>query len=160
MRALAYRYLVMNWGPVPIITNNLDLLSDTSISRNTVPSVWKFITSEMRAVAEDLPETPIKPGRLTKWSAQGMLARFYLTRAGVEANGSGPRNQTFLDSAKYYADNVIRNSGNQLLSNYANLFLFPYDNNAESLFSLQWVFVPNAYGTQNRVCLLYTSRCV
>ena len=100
MRALAYRYLVMNWGPVPIITNNLDLLSDTSISRNTVPSVWKFITSEMRAVAEDLPETPIKPGRLTKWSAQGMLARFYLTRAGVEANGSGPRNQTFLDSAK------------------------------------------------------------
>ncbi|MEO5996665.1 MAG: RagB/SusD family nutrient uptake outer membrane protein [Chitinophagaceae bacterium] len=149
MRALAYRYLVMNWGPVPIITNNLNLLSDTSISTNTVPSIWRFITNEMRATVADLPETPVRPGRLTKWSAEGMLARFYLTRAGVEANGSGTRNQTFLDSAKYYADDVIKNSGNQLLKNYADLFLFPYDNNAESLFSLQWVYVPGSYGTQN-----------
>jgi hypothetical protein len=149
MRALAYRYLVMNWGPVPIITNNLNLLSDTSISKNTEASVWKFITNEMRAAATDLPEVPVRPGRLTKWSAEGMLARFYLARAGVEANGSGPRNQAFLDSAKYYADDVIKNSGNQLLNNYADLFLFPYDNNAESLFSLQWVYVPGGYGTQN-----------
>lgn len=149
MRALAYRYLVMNWGPVPVITNNLTLLSDTSIARNTVPSVWKFITSEMHAAAADLPETPLRPGRITKWSAEGMLARFYLTRAGVEANGAGPRNQTFLDSAKYYADDVIKNSGNQLLKNYSDLFLFPYDNNVESLFELQWVYVPGGYGTQN-----------
>lgn len=149
MRALAYRYLVMNWGAVPIITNNLTLLSDTSISRNTVPSIWKFITSEMRAAAADLPETQIRPGRLTKWSAEGMLARFYLTRAGVGANGSGQREQIFLDSAKYYAQDVINNSGAQLLRKYGDLFLYPYDNNAESLFELQWVFVPGAYGTQN-----------
>ena len=64
MRALAYRFLVMNWGPVPIIENNFDHLYDTSISRNTVTSVWRFITSEMRAAAEDLPETPVS-GRKT-----------------------------------------------------------------------------------------------
>ena len=29
MRALAYRYLAMNWGEVPIIENNLELLHDT-----------------------------------------------------------------------------------------------------------------------------------
>jgi hypothetical protein len=150
MRALAYRFLVMNWGEVPIIENNLTLLSDTTISRNTIPSVWKFITKEMREVAADLPLTPIRPGRLTKWSAEGMLARFYLTRAGVEANGSGPRNQVYLDSAKYFAQDVIANSGNALLKNYSDLFLFPYDNNAESLFSLQWVYSgPNDWGTQN-----------
>jgi hypothetical protein len=149
MRALAYRFLVMNWGAVPIIENNLTLLSDTSISRNTIPSVWKFITREMRAAAADLPETPLRPGRLTKWSAEGMLARFYLTRAGVETDGSGPRNQVFLDSAKYYAESVIKNSGATLLKNYSDLFLFPYDNNSESLFSLQWVYSPGAWGTQN-----------
>ncbi len=149
MRALAYRFLVMNWGPVPIIENNLELLTDTSISRNTVASVWKFITKEMREVAADLPETPLRPGRLTKWSAEGMLARFYLNRAGVEADGAGTRNQTFLDSAKYYAERVIKNSGAALLKNYSDLFLFPYDNNAESLFSLQWVYSPGAWGTQN-----------
>ncbi|MEO5893646.1 MAG: RagB/SusD family nutrient uptake outer membrane protein [Ferruginibacter sp.] len=149
MRALAYRFLVMNWGAVPIIENNLALLSDTTISRNTVPSVWRFITNEMRAAAADLPTTPVRPGRLTKWSAEGMLARFYLTRAGVEANGAGPRNQVFLDSAKYFAQDVITNSGASLLKNYADLFLYPYDNNAESLFSLQWVYSPGAWGTQN-----------
>ncbi|MEO6732531.1 MAG: RagB/SusD family nutrient uptake outer membrane protein [Ferruginibacter sp.] len=149
MRALAYRFLVMNWGPVPIIENNLELLADTSLSRNTEKSVWKFITKEMRAVADDLPAVALRPGRLTKWSAEGMLARFYLSRSGIESNGSGQRNQVFLDSAKYYAESVIKNSGASLLKNYADLFLYPYDNNSESLFSLQWVYSPGAWGTQN-----------
>ena len=148
MRALAYRYLVMNWGEVPVIENNLDYLTDTSLRKNTVPSVWRFITREMRAVAEDLPSTPYAPGRLTKWSAEGMLARFYLTRAGVESTG-GQRKQEFLDSAKYYAQDVILNSGKSLLPNYADLFKYPYDNNNESLFELEWVYQPNSWGVQN-----------
>ena len=149
MRAVAYRFLVMNWGAVPIIENNLDLLGDTSISRNTVQSVWKFITNEMRAVVEDLPATPVRPGRVTKWSAEGMLARFYLVRAGVEGTGPTGRNQVFLDSAKYYAERVITQSGASLLPDYAKLFTFPYDNNAESLFSLQWVYAVGSWGAQN-----------
>lgn len=152
MRALAYRYLVMNWGPVPIIENNFEKLYDTSITRNTVSSVWRFITREMRAAAEDLPEVSPEPGRLTKWSAEGMLARFYLTRAGVEASGQ-TRNQQFLDSAKYYAQRVITQSDRQLLPNYADLFKYPYDNNRESLFELQWLFTggTGTYGLGNSV---------
>jgi hypothetical protein len=149
MRALAYRFLVMNWGAVPIIENNLTLLSDTSITRNTVSSVWRFITNEMRAVAEDLPETSVRPGRLNKWSAEAMLARFYLSRAGVSAEGSGQRNQQFLDSAKYFAERVITQSPYKLLNNYADLFTYPYDNNSESIFSLQWAYSPGAWGSQN-----------
>lgn len=148
MRALAYRFLVMNWGPVPIIENNVDKLFDTSITRNTIPSVWRFITREMRAAATDLPESSSQPGRLTKWSAEGMLARFYLTRAGVESTG-GARKQEFLDSAKYFAADVINNSGKTLLNNYEDLFRYPYDNNNESLFELAWVFDPSAWGTNN-----------
>lgn len=149
MRALAYRFLVMNWGPVPVIENNFDHLFDSSITRNTIPSVWRFITREMRAAAADLPTAASQEGRLTKWSAEGMLARFYLTRAGVESTG-GTRKQEFLDSAKYFAADVINNSGKSLLSSYDNLFKYPYDNNSESLFELQWVFSgPNNWGTQN-----------
>jgi starch-binding outer membrane protein, SusD/RagB family len=149
MRALAYRFLVMNWGAVPIIENNTEHLFDTSITRNTVASVWRFITREMRAVAADLPAVAAQEGRLTKWSAEGMLARFYLTRAGVESTG-GSRNQTFLDSAKYFAADVINNSDRKLLDNYESLFKYPYDNNSESLFELQWVFAgANIWGTQN-----------
>ncbi|GAB2667002.1 RagB/SusD family nutrient uptake outer membrane protein [Flavihumibacter cheonanensis] len=149
MRALAYRFLVMNWGAVPVIENNLALLSDTSITRNTVSSVWRFITNEMRAVVEDLPLTSVRPGRLNKWAAEAMLARFYLTRAGVSAEGNGQRNQQFLDSAKYYAERVITQSPYRLLNNYADLFKYPYDNNSESIFSLQWAYSPGAWGSQN-----------
>lgn len=149
MRALAYRYLVMNWGAVPIITDNAKQLNDTSITRATVPSVWRFITSEMRAAAADLPLTVSQEGRLTKWTAEGMLARFYLTRAGVGSTG-GSRNQQYLDSAKYYAADVIQHSGRKLLDHYEDLFKYPYDNNTESLFELQWVFSgPNVWGTAN-----------
>ena len=149
MRALAYRFLVMNWGPVPVIENNFDHLFDTSITRNTVTSVWRFITREMRAAAADLPETSIQEGRLSTWSAEAMLARFYLTRAGVEATG-GVKKQQFLDSAKYFAQRVINNSGKSLLPGYGDLFKYPYDNNKESLFELQWVFSgANVWGTNN-----------
>ncbi|HET6766485.1 MAG TPA: RagB/SusD family nutrient uptake outer membrane protein [Chitinophagaceae bacterium] len=149
MRALAYRFLVMNWGPVPVIENNFDRMFDTSITRNTVTSVWRFITREMRAAAADLPETPVQEGRLTTWSAEAMLARFYLTRAGVESSG-GVKKQEFLDSAKYFAQRVINNSGRDLLSSYPDLFRYPYDNNRESLFELQWVFSgSNVWGTNN-----------
>jgi starch-binding outer membrane protein, SusD/RagB family len=149
MRALAYRFLVMNWGPVPVIENNFEHLFDTSISRNTVPSVWRFITREMKAAAEDLPVTAPQEGRVTKWSAEAMLARFYLTRSGVEGS-NGTRKQEYLDSAKYYAQRVINNSGKKLLTNYGDLFRYPYDNNAESIFELQWVFSgTNVWGTNN-----------
>lgn len=144
MRAAAYRMLVMNWGEIPVIEDNLALLSDPTVNRHTVKSIWRFLTREMRAVAADLPET-VQPGRVSRWSAEGMLARFYLSRAGVESAG-GVRNQVFLDSAKYYAQRVIEQSGKSLLPAYENLFRYPYDNNAESLFELQWVFLPGGPG--------------
>ncbi|RYZ62446.1 MAG: RagB/SusD family nutrient uptake outer membrane protein [Chitinophagaceae bacterium] len=144
MRAAAYRMLVMNWGEVPIIENNLDLLNDPTVKKHTVKSIWRFLTREMRAVAEALPAETV-PGRVSSWSAEGMLARFYLTRAGVEANG-GSRNQSYLDSAKYYAHRVITQSGKKLMPNYGDLFKYPYDNNQESLFELQWTFLPGGPG--------------
>jgi hypothetical protein len=150
MRALAYRYLTMNWGEVPIIENNIALLENPAVKKNTVKSIWRFITREMRAAAADLPEKEIQPGRLSKWTAEGMLARFYLTRAGVEAAG-GVRNQSFLDSARYFAERVIANSGKKLLPTYGELFKWNYDNKPESLFELQWVFLSGGpgYGVGN-----------
>ncbi|HVG41023.1 MAG TPA: RagB/SusD family nutrient uptake outer membrane protein [Chitinophagaceae bacterium] len=144
MRAVAYRYLTMIWGEVPIIENNLELLNDPTTNKHTIKSIWRFLTREMRAVAENLP-AETQPGRVNKWSAEGMLARFYLARAGAEATGTS-RNQTFLDSAKYYSQRVINQSGKKLMNNYADLFKYPYDNNQESLFELQWVFLPGGPG--------------
>lgn len=148
MRGLAYSYLVQNWGPVPIITNNNTLLQDTTLARNTVESVWEFIIRDISFAANNLPPTPVQTGRLTKWSAEGMLAKMYLTRAGL--GGNGTRNQEDLDSAKYLAKHVIDNSGAALMRNYEDLFLMKNNNNSESLFSLQWKY-DGTWGAQNSV---------
>jgi starch-binding outer membrane protein, SusD/RagB family len=150
MRATAYTHLVMNYGPVPIIENNLEHLAQPGLKRNTVESVWEFIKRDYEFAAANLLETSIQPGRITKWSAEGMLARTHLTLAGIGAS-AGARHQEHLDKAKEYAQRVITMSGKELLDNYEDLFLYPYDNNNESLFELQWVFTtaPNGYEASN-----------
>lgn len=148
MRGLAYSYLVMNWGPVPIITNNNTLLQDTTLARNTVESVWEFVLRDIRFASENLPSTPVQRGRLTKWAAEGMLAKMYLTRSGVGSTGS--RRQSDLDSAVYFSKRAIDNSGASLMQNYEDLYLTKNNNNAESIFALQWKY-DGTWGAQNSV---------
>lgn len=150
MRATAYTHLVMNYGDVPIIENNLDHLFDPNLKRNLVTDVWEFIKRDYEFAAANLLEQSIQPGRITKWSAEGMLARTHLTLAGLGAS-SGARDQAHLDKAKEYAERVITMSGKRLLSDYPSLFRYPYDNNEESLFELEWVYTtsPNGYEASN-----------
>ncbi|MEO7989829.1 MAG: RagB/SusD family nutrient uptake outer membrane protein [Chryseolinea sp.] len=152
MRATAYTHLTMNYddGAVPIIENNLDHLFSPQLKRNTKESVWEFILRDYEFAAANLLEESILPGRITKWSAEGMLARTHLTLAGLNAS-PGARDQAHLDKAKEYAERVITMSGKKLLSDYASLFRYPYDNNEESLFELEWVFTSatNGYEASN-----------
>ncbi|HZX57526.1 MAG TPA: RagB/SusD family nutrient uptake outer membrane protein [Mucilaginibacter sp.] len=135
VRAMAYYHLVVYWGAVPIIEDNTKLLKNALLYRNTVSDVYKFITIDLTFAAQNLPLTD-QPGRVTTWSAQGMLGKVYLTMSGWGQNGS--RNQALLDSAKKYAGNVCKNSGIELLPSYYNLFKTQYNDNQESLFALQW----------------------
>src|SRR5689334_9658470 len=88
MRAMGYYFLVSNWGPVPIIYDNVKQMGDPNVSRNTVESVWELIIRDLTYAAKNLPVTPFAEGRLTKYSAEGMLARMYLTRAGIGSGGT------------------------------------------------------------------------
>lgn len=150
MRATAYTHLVMNYGAVPIIENNLEHLFDPNLKRNLVSDVWEFIKRDYEFAAQNLLEESVQPGRITKWSAEGMLARTHLTLAGLGAS-PGARDQAHLDKAKEYAERVITMSGKRLLDDYPSLFRYPYDNNEESLFELEWVYTtsPNGYEASN-----------
>lgn len=147
MRGVAYMHLVMNWDEVPIITDNASLLADTSITKNTRESVWEFITRDIRFGVTNLPDEAVQVGRLTKYAAEGMLAKVYLTRSGLGAS-VGTRNQEFLDSARILALDVIENSGKSLMPNYEDLFKTKFNNNQETLFALQWVY-NGSWGTNN-----------
>jgi starch-binding outer membrane protein, SusD/RagB family len=151
MRAMGYYNLVNYWGAVPIIYDNVAQL-DNSSTRNTIESVWQFIILDLKFAAANLPAAPSQQGRITKYSAEGMLAKMYLTRAGL-GKTSGTRSQTDLDSAKYYAGDVIHNSTYSLLPNYADLFKSANNNssnnNTESLFALQWMPTNTPWGVNN-----------
>jgi hypothetical protein len=136
IRAVAYYHLAMHWGAVPIIEDNSKLIQDPLLYRNIVSDVYKFITTDLTYAAENLPTSDEK-GRVTTWSAQGMLGKVYLTMSGLGQSG-GTRNQSCLDSAIKYAGNVCKNSGLSLLPSYYNLFMAQNNDNPESLFALQW----------------------
>lgn len=136
IRAMAYYNLAILFGAVPIIEDNSKLIKNPLLNRNILSDVYKFIANDLTYAAQNLPATDVA-GRVTTWSAQGMLGKVYLTMAGLGQSG-GTRNVAYLDSAKKYAGNVCKNSGLTLLPNYANLFKTQYNNNHESLFALQW----------------------
>ena len=151
MRAMGYYNLVNYWGAVPIIYDNVAQL-DNSSTRNTIESIWQFIILDLKFAAANLPAAPYQQGRITKYSAEGMLAKMYLTRAGL-GKTAGSRSQTDLDSAKYYAGDVIHSSPYSLLPNYADLFKSANNNssnnNSESLFALQWMPNSSPWGVNN-----------
>ena len=135
IRGVAYYQLAVYWGAVPIIEDNTKLIDHPLLNRNTVSDVYKFVVNDLAFATKNLPRTDVA-GRVTTWSAQGMLAKVYLTVAGLGQNGT--RDQALLDSAKKYAGNVCKNSGLTLFPSYYNLFRTQYNDNPESLFALQW----------------------
>ena len=79
MRAAAYYYLALDWGAVPIIYDNIYPVGRYfSIRRSNLADVWKFMIMDLTWAKDHLSAAPLQPGRITKWSAEGMLARAYL----------------------------------------------------------------------------------
>lgn len=152
IRGFAYYNLAMLWGAVPVIEDNSKLITSPLVNRVMVDDVYKFITRDLTYAAQNLPVSDAG-GRVTTWSAQGLLAKLYLTMAGLGQNG-GVRNQAYLDSAKKYAGNVCKNSGLSLLPDYANLFRTQYNDNPESLFALQWA--PGAGWLEGNMLQIYS----
>nr|WP_294924297.1 RagB/SusD family nutrient uptake outer membrane protein [uncultured Flavobacterium sp.] len=136
IRAMAYYHLVLLWGDVPIIEDYQKLLESPLVNRNIKEDVYRFITEDLIFAAENLPKTD-QPGRVTTWSAKGLLSKVYLTMAGLGQSG-GTRNQEYLDLAKNTAKDVIENSGLVLFPSYKDLFRTQFNDSSESLFALQW----------------------
>jgi len=137
IRAAAYFILAEYWGEVPIVENSTELVTSNQmiLTKNTRSSVYEFIKRDLEFAAQNLKATD-EPGRVTQWSAKGMLAKLYVTMA---QNLTDPNSASYFTKAKEYAEDVITNSGLTLMENYSDLFLIENNNNEESLFALQWM---------------------
>lgn len=148
IRGMAYYILSEYWGEVPIVENSTAIVASNNfiLPKNTRSSVLEFIRRDFDFASKNLPATD-EPGRVTKWSALGMLAKVHLTIAS-DLN-SGKSNENF-ESAKQYAAEVINNSGLSLLPVYADIFRYDRNNSEESLFALQWMEGSYAIGNSRQ----------
>ena len=153
MRGLAYWYLATMWWDVVISEDPTSLVNNPIVNTNPKKDAYEFAIRDMEFAAKYLPETSSAAGRVNRYSAFGMLSRFYLAYSGYVASnyGANPnvgtRDQAYLDLAKKAADKVIQSGIFRLLDNYENLFKIENNNNAESLFAFQWV--PGLDGNAN-----------
>ncbi|WP_461631441.1 RagB/SusD family nutrient uptake outer membrane protein [Labilibaculum euxinus] len=137
IRGYAYLNLAVLWGDVPIIEDLNDLINDPLKERNIADDVYQFVVNDLTYAAKYLPVSDEK-GRVTTWSAQGLLAKTYLTWSGLNSTSGGQRNEALLDSAKLYAGNVCHDSGLELMDSYEDVFKYEFTDDEEILFSLQW----------------------
>lgn len=148
IRAMAYYLLAEYWGEVPIVENSTEIVvsNDFLLPKNTRSSVYEFIRRDLEFASQNLPEFD-DPGRVTKWSALGLLSKLHLTMASDL--GDGNSNENF-ELAKQFAGEVINNSGLSLLPDYADIFRYENNNNEESLFALQWMEGAYAIGNSRQ----------
>lgn len=156
-RAVAYYFLTEYWHEVPIIDNAEALITsgnvqDIYVPKSTQRSLYRFICEDLERAVELLPESDSEPGRVNKWSAKGMLAKVYLTRAVYEKNHGGYEGDSndYFELAKQTAKEVIT-MGPALYPNFSEMFEIEAENISESLISIQCITGGYGYGNNRSI---------
>ncbi len=149
MRGTAYWYIASLWGDAIITTSQSEIISNPIIPKRPRTDVFEFAIRDLEYAAKYLPETAGQEGRITKYTAFGMLSRVYLSYSGLsDGPNSGNRNTELLEYAKMAATKAINDGPYGLMNDYSDLFKIENNNNQESMFALQWV--PNGdWGVNN-----------
>lgn len=152
IRGVAYYFLAEYWGDVPIIENSTELITSNNlyVPKHIRGDVYRFIIADLEAAAGVLGETDPQPGRATKYSAYGFLAKVYLTRASDFDNvySNTAQRAEWFNEAKRYAKLVI-DKFPALFPDYGGLFEESNNNNYESLFARQCMNGGYDYGNQH-----------
>ena len=118
LRALAYFYLVQQWGDVPMpLTETVSPSKDAT--RVASATIYDQIIKDLGEAESVLPPTASDYGRATKGAAQFLLARVHLTRGWNFKQSLGGSNADF-QTALSYADKII--AAYPLAAKYSDLF--------------------------------------
>jgi len=137
-KAFAYFYLARTWGNVPIIHDVSAEIAGgkyNDVYKAPTYQVYDYIVMVLEKALELLPKKVAnKDGRIDYYSAEALLSKVYLQKAGVK----GSLNQADLDKAAELAKDVIENSGRQLMDVYSDVFRMQNNKNIEALISWHW----------------------
>ncbi|OQP57571.1 RagB/SusD family nutrient uptake outer membrane protein [Niastella populi] len=131
IRAYHYFNLVRLYGGVFILTEKEDPVALKSIGRSSVEECYKLITADLETAQELMARKTFSAmaqedlGRATIWAAKSLLAKVYLTI----------NRRT---DALPLLEDVISNSGHDLLSDYADVFSIGNEMNREIVFAVRY----------------------
>lgn len=161
LRAFYYFDLVRWFGKLPVVERTLTANEASALARSSVSDVYNLILSDLKFAADNLPETynAADRGRATKFAAKGVLAQVYITRSGPTYGIEGPGlGLNEWGQALTVLNEIIASNRYSFLPNYANIFSYTNENNAEVLFDVQyisgglnlgasfiWLLVPEGY---------------
>lgn len=115
-------------------TYNPDDFNSTKLPNDK--NIWPNIEADLKAAYDVLPVNQAQPGRPTKWAAGAMLAKAYMFQG--KFSEAMPILQAIVDSKKY-----------RLMDKYHDNFRAVQNNNAESVFSIQFSVNDGAGGNEN-----------
>lgn len=139
-RGTVYFYIARIWGHAPIVTDpgGAALSGNFNIPRYFKDDVLRFALEELQLAETGLPESDPVKGRLTKYSAKGMMAKLYLYKKDYA-------------NAKAKAEEVIASGKYDLFPDYGAMFnTSANNNNIESLFSIQHQLTGNPWGSASQ----------
>lgn len=127
LRALFYWNLVITFGDVPLITNEVTADEYAQLARTDKVTIYKKIEEDLNAAIADLPIAASNPvGRVTKGTALALLGRIYLYEQKWQE--SADMSKKVIDLGQY-----------TLVTDYISMFNGKNDNSTESIFDFQAV---------------------
>jgi hypothetical protein len=139
LKGTVYFYIGRIWGAAPIVTDpgGIALSGEFNIPRYYQQDVLRYALEELKLAEAGLPESDV-PGRLTKYSAKGMMAKLYLYNKDYA-------------NAKAKAEEVIKSGKYDLFPDYGAMFnSSSNNNNIESLFAIQHQLTVDPWGSANQ----------
>lgn len=171
MRGLAYWYIGSLWGKAIIYENTENQVNNSTTPAHRLTDVMEFAIRDLEYAAANLSKTAAEEGRVTCYSAYGILSRVYLSMAGLTTEGQydgtniatdynrGTRNTYYLDLSRKAALKAIEGPY-ELMDDYGDLFAVKtWNNNSESMFQLQWLSgstdaIP--WGSNNQISMFFS----
>ncbi|MCW4468530.1 RagB/SusD family nutrient uptake outer membrane protein [Flavobacterium sp. MFBS3-15] len=134
LRAYFHFELVKWFGGIPMKGDARFKLGDeTTIPRSTPEEVYASIEADLLYAIENIDPSPSQQGRVTKGAARALLGKAYLYWADTGLGHS----EKFAMAAEVL-EQVIQSNTYTLLPDYSTMFELTNENNAESVFEVQY----------------------
>lgn len=159
LRAYFYFDLAKMFGTVPLVLKT----EPENLPKATADELFAQIAEDLKIAIEKLPSTPYTTndiGKVTKWAAEGFMARAFLFYTGFYKKDALPLPEggsVTKQDVITYVDDCIANSGHELVPEFRNMWLYSYNttdyayaadndlswlgeegNNKEAMFSIRY----------------------